>query len=58
MKLGIIKFCALLGISIGLAGCETVPVKGKVCYETPQGTVCVGSDGKAVVIDGTFKGQK
>jgi len=47
-----------LALFLILAGCETIPVTGKVCYQTAQGTVCVGSNGKAINIDGTFQGQK
>ncbi len=48
----------VLGISIFITGCETIAVKARVCYETPQGTICAGSDGRAVTIDGTFRRQK
>lgn len=58
MKIGIIKFVAALAIVLGFCGCDTIPIRGKVCYTTGQGTVCVGSSGGALEIDGTFRGQK
>ena len=33
------------------------PIKAKVCYLTPQGSICAGTDGKAVVIEGNFEGD-
>ncbi len=48
----------LLALLLPFVGCKTIEVKARGCYETPKGSVCVGYEGKAVTIDGTFKGQK
>lgn len=41
------------------ATCDTIPVTGKACYPTPNGTICVtGSKANGLEIDGTFRGQK
>lgn len=40
-------------------GCAGVPIKGKVCYTDAVGNqICVGGDGKSIVIDGSFRAQK
>ncbi len=31
------------------------PVKAKVCYLTPNGSVCAGTDGKAIVLEGNLQ---
>jgi hypothetical protein len=49
---------ALLTASL-LPGCETIPIEAKACYVTKDGQqVCVGSNGRAITIDATFRGQK
>jgi len=49
---------SLVVLALLLTSCANLPpVKAKVCYETPQGSICAGTDGKAVVIDGNFKGD-
>jgi hypothetical protein len=50
--LGITRILLLVGLSIGLVGCETLPIKGKVCYVTKDGEICAESDGRAVVVSG------
>lgn len=57
MKLAL-AILAFIFILFCLTGCKNFPpVKAKVCYETPGGTICAGTDGKSVVIDGTVKGE-
>lgn len=43
---------ALISILI-LSACETIPIRAKVCYHTPDGSVCVGSDGKGIIVEGS-----
>lgn len=45
-------------LAFALTGCETLPIKGKLCYQTPQGEVCAESDGTALFLSGTVKSTK
>lgn len=45
---------------VGFSSCAALKdfkIKGKVCYDTPQGKVCAESDGKAVVIEANLSGK-
>jgi hypothetical protein len=46
---------ALALITLTLAGCESLPIKGKVCYAHGNGEVCAESDGTALFVTGTVK---
>jgi hypothetical protein len=49
----------VLGAVLFLGGCAVLPpVKGEVCYTNKDGDrVCVGSDGKAIVVTGEIKAR-
>lgn len=47
-------FTTLLAFT--LTGCASLPIKGKLCYDTPQGQVCAESDGSALFITGSLQG--
>ena len=49
---------ALITIALFQA-CETIPIEGRACYIGKDGqSVCVGTDGRVIKIDGTFRSQK
>lgn len=45
-------------IAMCLTGCSglPLPIKGKVCYQTGQGEVCLETDGTALTVLGNVKG--
>lgn len=47
-------FTAILAFA--LSGCSTLPIRGKLCYDTPKGQVCAESDGTALFISGSLRG--
>lgn len=54
-----ILILAALALCVTLTtGCAAFPIKGNLTYETPSGSISVGSTGKAIVIDGRYRGQK
>jgi len=53
------KLLLALLASSTLAGCVTIPFEAKACYVTKDGQqVCIGSNGKGLTLDATFRGQK
>jgi hypothetical protein len=57
MKTILLLVCLLplIGCAVGPDGKRTFPpIKVKACYMTPQGSICAGTDGKAVVIEGNI----
>jgi hypothetical protein len=55
MKLPFV-FLAVLSL-VGFSSCADFKIKGKVCYDTPQGKVCAESDGQAVTIEANLSGK-
>lgn len=47
-------------LAFTLTGCSglPLPIKGKVCYQTGQGEVCLESDGTALTVLGNVNGFK
>ena len=48
----------LLLLAVLLSSCAEFPIKGKVCYDTPQGKVCLASEGKGVEIEANITSGK
>lgn len=53
MKTTLVRF-TLAAMIACVAQCAALPIRGKACYQSAGGEICVGADPAGIVVTGNF----